>query len=488
MITQIWDTFAHYALGSLLDGGIALCAAWIFWHCFRKALTPGVGWWLFALVLIKCIVPIPYSLPDIPETRVISPQPLPPVSEGLALVAFPSEPPVQPSEKPFPWKSVAVVIYGAVIVLGFTRIGRQFWKTRAIVGRSRKTQPPPGLPTHVEVRLSDEIRSPAAWNFGKPVILVPDALFSDLTQEELRWALAHEYAHLQRGDVETLFATRLIQILFFYHPVVWVAGRMMEILAEQECDRIATSTCSSSGADSANHLLAIAERTSGATDPILAPGLSAGGRTLKKRIKSLLRSASRNPLGTGGLVALVVAIAVIVPSFRAENKNRDLERRILELEQRLTQKSEREQRIETNISKARARSNEDRSRLGATKFRELEQTYQATKKIGDHGNAVSAMKELILTFPKSNRAGCSAIYIARLLQPGAERSDWLARCTENWGECYFLDGTSIGALARKLQAEDLLAIGDRTSAQNIYTAIAEQFPGATNFGGEPLLQ
>ena len=121
------------------------------------------------------------------------------------------------------------------------------------------------------------------------------------------------------------------------------------------------------------------------------------------------------------------------------------------------------------------------------KFREVEQAYQKSKKIADPSDAVSAMEELINRFPRSNRAGCCALYIARLLEPGAERSDWLKRCTNDWSGCYFLDGTSVGALARKLHADDLNAQGDSATAQTIYTKISKQFPGATNFGGEPLL-
>ena len=282
MNSHIWDTLSHYALGGLLDGGIALCVAWLFWLCFKKALTPGFGWWLFALVLVKCVVPLPYSIPTIPETSVISQQPFSLVHEVSALGAVSSTSPVSPHGKPFPWKSAAVFIYGFIVVLGMVRIGRQFRKTRAIIGRARKVSSPPAVPGHVEVRLSNEVRSPAAWGFKKPVILIPEALFSALSPAELRWALAHEYAHLKRGDVATLFATRLIQIVFFYHPVVWVARHMMEVLAEQECDRIATATCAANGTDSAKHLLAIAARTSGATDSLLG-SRPLGGRTHSQR-------------------------------------------------------------------------------------------------------------------------------------------------------------------------------------------------------------
>jgi len=504
---RVARTWGDYALGGLLDGVVALAVAWMGWRVLQKSLTPGVGWWLFALVLLKCVVPLPQTLPFGVATGAPSEPVVILENEGWIrggeYSSNSSVNNVPPEEKsaPFPWRQGVFFTYLGLAVIGIARVAGLVLRTHGFVKRAREL--PGGAPfLHldkvcqqlgirggVDVKMSREISSPAIWTLGRPVLLLPEGLLEELHPSYARWVVAHECAHLRRGDGLSLLILRLARAVFFYHPVVWLTGRLMEELAEQECDRLATEASHQQSAGPAESLLAVTEwaaRHRGTDHRMLTPGLSASGRSLKRRLQKLLQTATARPLTVGGLVAIGTAVAVIVPSFRGSPQREELERRVTELERQLAAKSVREQQVDQNITRARQRHALDTARLSVAAVRELELNYQALKKISDPGDASLAMKQLIRRFPQANRAGCCALYLARLLPAGEERDGWLDRCIGEWSDCYYLDGTSVGALARRMRAGDLEQSGQESQASTLISEIRRDFPGATGFGGIPL--
>ena len=67
-------------------------------------------------------------------------------------------------------------------------------------------------------------------------LLVPPGLVESLPNEQLRWALLHELVHIRRGDTWVLLIQRLTQIVFFFHPAVWLANRLAGTFREFACD------------------------------------------------------------------------------------------------------------------------------------------------------------------------------------------------------------------------------------------------------------
>jgi hypothetical protein len=69
-----------------------------------------------------------------------------------------------------------------------------------------------------------------------PVVLLPSALLGRLTEEQLSAVLAHEREHIARRDNFTAHLHRLVQSLFWFHPLVWWIGRQMLEERENACD------------------------------------------------------------------------------------------------------------------------------------------------------------------------------------------------------------------------------------------------------------
>lgn len=86
------------------------------------------------------------------------------------------------------------------------------------------------------IATSDAVQSPLLTGVVRPLILIPSKLAGRLQQDQLVMILVHELSHLRRLDNLTLLLQRLIQAALFFHPVVWLCGRMLPREAEQACD------------------------------------------------------------------------------------------------------------------------------------------------------------------------------------------------------------------------------------------------------------
>ena len=88
----------------------------------------------------------------------------------------------------------------------------------------------------VEVATSPSISSPMALGILRPIIVFPADLVEKLRTDELTLILMHELAHVRRWDNLTRLLHRLVSAVLFFHPAVWLCGRMLRREAEQACD------------------------------------------------------------------------------------------------------------------------------------------------------------------------------------------------------------------------------------------------------------
>ena len=88
-----------------------------------------------------------------------------------------------------------------------------------------------------QVVVIEGVMSPALWTLGRRACLIfPARLAERLAPAELDALLLHELSHFARGDHWVRVLELAGQILFWWHPVVWLARRELEAAEEQCCD------------------------------------------------------------------------------------------------------------------------------------------------------------------------------------------------------------------------------------------------------------
>lgn len=152
-----------------------------------------------------------------------------------------------------PWQIVAVVGL-ALAGFGVARLGAGLLSTYRVVRRSGLVTDPGliaiiaelrallGCRRPVQLRESVRVGSAATAGWQRPVILI-SPFWRAWSPDERRAVLAHELAHVARGDFVARLAARLAVALHGYHPLVrWLAARL-ELRQEMAADARAAAVC-----------------------------------------------------------------------------------------------------------------------------------------------------------------------------------------------------------------------------------------------------
>ena len=223
--------------------------------------------------------------------------------------------------------AVAIWIVGFLTILvrcvaGHVGIARLVARARASDGDQQasieRATRQAGLDGRVVVKMSDEIDAPFTIGAWSPVVLLPAAA-SDWSRERLHIVLVHELAHVARLDyVAQLVATAACAI-YWFNPIVWLAGARLRSEAEQAADdRVLAAGVD--GVTYASHLLELARPESiGPASTAVAVGMAHTNR-LERRFKAMLdstRSRGTVPLRLQAVAAAaVVVMAVPLVGFR----------------------------------------------------------------------------------------------------------------------------------------------------------------------------
>jgi bla regulator protein blaR1 len=100
-----------------------------------------------------------------------------------------------------------------------------------------------GIEKPIEVKLSKVVNLPMMMGVLKPMILIPASLISGLTNSQLEMIIAHELAHIKRHDYLLNGIQSVIEVLYFFHPGMWLLSAQIRIERENCCDDMAIAAC-----------------------------------------------------------------------------------------------------------------------------------------------------------------------------------------------------------------------------------------------------
>ncbi|MDQ3624846.1 MAG: M48 family metalloprotease, partial [Verrucomicrobiota bacterium] len=175
-----------------------------------------------------------------------------------------------------------------------------------------------GLRTATRVLQSSCAAVPMLVGVIKPVILLPARIATGLSPREIEALIAHELAHLARGDAWINLFQLFAETVFFYHPAAWWLARCAAREREHAADDRALQVCEGR-AVYASALARIA-----ALDACPAPALAASGGSVLQRIRRILgqpvRQESALAAWTGAttLLAAVLILSRVLPSQAAD--------------------------------------------------------------------------------------------------------------------------------------------------------------------------
>lgn len=157
------------------------------------------------------------------------------------------------------------------------------------------------------VRLDEALPVPVICGMVRPILLWPRQLLDRLTEDEARLMLAHELAHLRRGDLRRGLLELLVHSVWWWYPGWLVVSRRLRDAAERDCDTRALALYPALRSRYGRMLLTVLSHDD-TPGHALAPGLRGSGST-RRRLEAILVPAT--PRRTAPWPFLVIALVPV---------------------------------------------------------------------------------------------------------------------------------------------------------------------------------
>ena len=286
----------------------------------RHAILASTFAALLALPVATVMLPgIAITIPaDRAPAQLVEPA-VPPVSPPptTGAVAGVARDPMGPRASLTAW-TIVVVVWGlgaALVLVSLTvalinlrrlrRHGLPWMEGRSLVA-SLATRA--GVRQPVEVLVHERVTAPLTCGLVRPAIVIP-AQAREWTEVALRRALVHELEHVRRRDWSTHLTARIVCAVYWFHPLVWIAYRQLQLDAERACDDAVVGRDEST--QYAEQPVSLARTMAAGSE---YPALAMASRSdLSARVSALLDAhQSRGRAGLARLGVIAVAAAGIL--------------------------------------------------------------------------------------------------------------------------------------------------------------------------------
>jgi beta-lactamase regulating signal transducer with metallopeptidase domain len=330
-------TVLEYALGNAL---LALPLAALAWTIGRTRRNPSVAHFAWLLVMVRLVMPpvatVPWLSIKVPVSDAIVVQPLPPsAAESSAFESRVAEQPMgsaddsaiatasrnEAAAQGSAGLSSELQVAGPIVAHFWTALGLVWLAGTAFVVavsaarllrfqrmlRAASSPADPrvrrlaetaaaelGMPLRAEIAVIPASTVPFVWScFGRPRIVLPASIVSEMSDDELLLVLTHELAHVRRCDHLVRWLDWAVVAWLWWNPLAWIARRGLRRTEELACDALVLRTRGAAPHSYGSCLLSVAEALNGPAFRAPAQICTMGdGGSLEERIRFIMSEAS----------------------------------------------------------------------------------------------------------------------------------------------------------------------------------------------------
>jgi beta-lactamase regulating signal transducer with metallopeptidase domain len=159
------------------------------------------------------------------------------------------------------------------------------------------------------------IISPFVWFVGRLRLVWPESMSSRDEVVRSRAVIAHELAHIRRGDHWVAWLELVAGLVWWWNPLFWLVRRRIRVSAEMACDAMALSVCPENRGAYAKLLLELsAGPRSGAPAPVLGVSASTPS-SFERRLSMILSDRVGNKVSVSGFVMAGILALVALPGW-----------------------------------------------------------------------------------------------------------------------------------------------------------------------------
>ena len=249
-------------LGSLLAIGI-----WLIKRLLRQNLSPNWHYYIWLVLMLRLLFPfVPQSsfsvlnvLPHFqtvtnrsqvftPQADVITPSEAPPTADTLPdALATGGDAQKPPTSLGVSWSVLSLIWLAGVVTIAsyillvngllMLRLRKQRRCDNADVNKIlEECKALLKVRSKVSLVYDASLKSPALFGLFRPGILISQAIIKRISAEELRFIFLHELCHVKRRDLLVNSLWVLVQVIYWFNPLVWYVQQQIKQDCEIACD------------------------------------------------------------------------------------------------------------------------------------------------------------------------------------------------------------------------------------------------------------
>lgn len=295
LLTHLWQSTLLLLGASLLAGA-----------CRKN--SAAVRYWIWFVASAKFLVPLPLLLQIGDRLGRSFSEPLPVDAQLIhaANAMFAASMPggsnvAHDIPSPIAWSALTIWALGAVFLC--LRWLVQWRAVRSLLVFAREVEM--DLPAPVRITSGD--LTTGVFGIFRPVVILPRQVLQALEPRQLQAVLAHESCHVRRHDNLTAAIHRCVEVLFWFHPLVWWAGANLLREREAACDESVVDEGHEQGVYAESILNAC---RLGVTARSATVAASTGG-DLCERLQSIMSDRRAQPITRERFTVLFVLAALV---------------------------------------------------------------------------------------------------------------------------------------------------------------------------------
>lgn len=323
---------------------VLFAALMLFKRVFRRSISPAMGYAIWALLLLRLMIPvtiesdlrvfvIPDTVAQLPQAQIVRDDHSLPIeiAQTSSAASDLDETEAAPVRDELPvtrrddsqtssettatnvsaiqgqtidWQTALVILWAAgavcfgVYMLWLCLRIRRYTISKGIpasedilrlVDACKRDM---GIKADIEVRIQYWLNTPALTASLKPKLLLPHSMLLCMDEKQIEFGIRHELMHYRHRDY-LMVLLLLLRCVYWFNPVVWLASRQIETDMEAACD--VGVTASLNHMERVDYAQTMIDLGSNANAYMLGMGLSSSRMSMEKRVRSLFMEKRTRP-------------------------------------------------------------------------------------------------------------------------------------------------------------------------------------------------
>lgn len=172
-----------------------------------------------------------------------------------------------------------------------------------------------GVKRKIILQETSLITSPITFGILQPYVLLPKKTKEEFSLNQLKYVFLHELSHQKRKDVFVNYVMWLLQIIYWFNPLVWFALKRIRSDRELACDASVLNLLDESRYTEYGYtIIHFADKKYDRPYGQFSTGMGGTKKQLKQRIQSIANYSGDSPLlkWKGKVIYVILGIVVLI--------------------------------------------------------------------------------------------------------------------------------------------------------------------------------